>query len=105
MADHTFNVRIISPKQVIFQGFASSVSSKNSAGPFDILAEHANFITVIENHPIIIRPVGKKPVVFTFPLAIIYTSQNTVNIYTQISQLNQIEQQTNGPENSGTPTH
>lgn len=82
--NQTFNVRVISPKQIIYQGNALSVSSTNSAGKFDILAEHANFITLIENSPIVIRTVDKQSVVFKFPLAIIYTTRNTVNIYTQI---------------------
>lgn len=88
MADQTFDLRIISPKQIIYQGAVLSVSSKNSAGNFDILAEHANFITLIENNPIIIRPVGKQPIVFNFALAIIFTSQNKVNIYTQLKPAN-----------------
>lgn len=91
--DKTFNVRIASPKQVIYQGIALSVSSINSAGKFDILAQHANFITIIENNPITIQTADKKTVVFNFPLAIIYTTLNVVNIYTQINQINQITDQ------------
>lgn len=97
MDNQTFNVRIASPKQVIYQGPASSVSSINSAGKFDILAQHANFITIIENNPITIRTADKKTIVFNFPLAIIYTAQNTVNIYTQISQINQIAADSKNP--------
>lgn len=77
-------VRIISPQQLILDTGASSVSSKNLQGSFDILFQHANFITIIENQPIIVRIPGQKPLVFKFPRAIIYTTRNKVNIYTYI---------------------
>ena len=81
----TLHVRIISPQQLILDTQASSVSSKNMQGPFDILAQHANFITIIENQPIVVRMPKQKPLVFKFPLAIILTTENNVNIYTYIS--------------------
>lgn len=85
MAEQYLNLRVITPKQVIYQGQALSVSSKNSAGKFDILPQHANFITIVQNSPIILRLANRKRVVFNFPIAIVYTSNNAVNIYTEIS--------------------
>lgn len=82
----TLNVRILSPKGLIFSDQAFSVSSKNSAGDFDILPFHANLISFIENQPILINTSGGKRFSFKFPFAIIYTSQNRVNIYTDIPQ-------------------
>lgn len=79
------NIKVISPKQVLFEGQAESLSSKNSAGNFDILPEHANFITLVENQPIKIILADKKPVSFNFPIAIIYNYQNQVRIYTDIT--------------------
>ncbi len=87
------HVRIVSPQQLILDTQANSVSSKNLQGSFDILPQHANFITLTENSPIVIRPatVGpasqrgeQKPLTFKFPLAIILVKENTVNIYTYI---------------------
>jgi len=84
--NQTLHVRIISPKQLILDADATSVSSKNVQGDFDILPKHANFITLIENSPIIVRIVNqKKPLVFKFSLAIIMTFENKVNVYTYIS--------------------
>ncbi len=82
MATQTLHVRIISPQKILYEGDALSVSSKNSAGKFDILAEHVNFITLIENNPIIVHLPEKKVLNFNFPLSIIYTAKNAVNIYT-----------------------
>lgn len=80
----TLHVRIISPQQLILDTQAATISSKNLQGPFDILPQHANFITVIENQPIVVRIKGQKPLVFKFPIAIIYVQENKVNVYTYI---------------------
>lgn len=82
MNNQTLYVRIVSPQQTLFQGYVLSVSSKNSAGTFDILPYHASFITIIENKPIKLVTAEKKPLIFNFPLVIIQNSQNKVNIYT-----------------------
>ena len=84
MAVQTLKVRIITPKQVIFNEDSLSISSTNTVGKFDILPTHANFITLIQNSPIIIRKTNHQLVTFKFPLAIIYTVSNKVNIYTDI---------------------
>ena len=79
------NVRIISPQKELFSGPAVSVSSTNSEGKFDILPEHANFITLVQNSQITIRTDEGKNLNYTFPLAIIYSSTNEVRIYTDLS--------------------
>lgn len=84
MTNPTLHVRILSPQQLYLDTLVSSVSSKNLSGSFDILPQHANFITIVENQPIVVRIAGQKPVTFKFPLAIIYATQNQVNIYTYI---------------------
>ena len=84
MAEQTLRVRILSPQQLILDTQAFAVSSKNLKGAFDILPAHANFITLIENSSIVVRIKGQKPLVFKFPLAIIFAASNQVNIYTYI---------------------
>lgn len=77
------DVKVLSPSQLLFSGPAHSVSSINSAGKFDILPEHANFITIVENQTIIIRLSQDKQLTFKFPIAIIYNSGNQVRVYTE----------------------
>lgn len=84
MTKDFLKIKIISPKQVIFEGIVSSVSSINSLGKFDILSEHANFITLVKNSPIIIRTADNQIKSFIFPLAIIYTQDNLVKVYTDL---------------------
>ncbi len=80
MAD-VLSIKVISPQDLLFQEEALSVSSKNSSGNFDILPGHSDFITIIENQQIIINNTKKEKVTFRFPLAIIYTTNNTVTIF------------------------
>lgn len=84
MAKLVLNVKINSPEKIIWEGEALSVSSENSDGKFDILPKHANFITFVQDKPIVIRTPDKEKVEHSFPRSVIYMHGDTVNIYTQI---------------------
>lgn len=104
MASTTLNVKILSPTQTIFEGEVLSISSVNSTGKFDILPFHANFITLVQKNPVILRIKKKgdegkiltakaldqfferdvEEVKYDFDMAIIYTKDNWVKIYTNI---------------------
>lgn len=77
-------VTVVSPQQILYSGEAKSISSINSSGVFDLLPEHANFVTIIEDKSIIIRSNKDQRIEFKFPLAIIYITGNTVKIYAQL---------------------
>ena len=76
-------VKIITPKQVVYEGDASSISSINSQGRFDILPEHANFITMIQNQPIEVVDSSNKLQTFKFTQAIIYNADNKVSVFAE----------------------
>ncbi len=76
-------VIINSPDKIIWNGVATSVSSKNSAGSFDVLPEHANFITMIQNEPIIVRFLDKEHI-FTYKNSVLSVYNGIVTIYTEI---------------------
>lgn len=42
-------VTIRNREKVVFQGEAKALTSLNEAGPFDVLPEHENFISIIKN--------------------------------------------------------
>ena len=76
-------VSISSPEKIVWEGEADALTSENSKGSFDVLPGHANFITIIEKKPIIVRRIdGEKE--FTFPTAILYVRANNVTVYTNI---------------------
>lgn len=78
------NVKILTPKQTLFDGEALSVSSKNSNGKFDILPEHANFLTLIENQPLTVIKQNKEKITLNLVAGVIYVESNQVHIYTDI---------------------
>lgn len=78
------NIVINSPQAVVWEGKADSVSTENSLGTFDILPGHANFVTMIENKPIIIRH-GSQKETFNFMNALLSVSDGQqVTIYAEI---------------------
>lgn len=81
---NVLQVKILSPRKEFFSGQAVSVSSVNSKGPFDILPEHGNFITIVQNKPINIKLTNKQIQTFAFPLAVIYARKSLVTIFTDI---------------------
>ncbi len=77
------DVIVNSPNRLIWEGKAQSVSSENSTGVFDILPEHANFVTMIENKPIVIRT-GLKEEIFQYDNAVLSVKGNLLTIYAEI---------------------
>ena len=73
-------VKISTPTDVLFEGEAESVSSVNSQGPFDILAKHANFVTLVQGEPITVRSEQRERQ-YSFKNAVIHTERNIVRIY------------------------
>lgn len=80
MSRDVLHVSIKTSESLVWEGEAESVSSKNACGPFDILPLHANFISLIDHEPIVVRSGGREEV-FTFPISVIHVYKNTVNIF------------------------
>lgn len=66
---------------VVFAGQAKSVSSVNETGPFDILPNHANFITLIKNDCKIVSGNGEKKVIPIKGPALLRVHENKVSVY------------------------
>ena len=77
------HVKVENPERVIWEGDADSVSSVNSIGPFDILPDHANMITLIEKQPITVVASSHEQT-FSFEKAVILVRQNLVSIFADI---------------------
>jgi F0F1-type ATP synthase epsilon subunit len=74
------SVKVLSPTQTLYDGPANSVTAINRLGPFDILAEHANFFSLLTKGNILVNT-GVKT--FTFPAqhGIIKVSKNKVVLF------------------------
>jgi len=77
----TLRVRITRATELLWEGEALSVTSKNVDGPFDILPYHANFVTLIRGEAITVKMPNKEDKVYEFKYAVLYTQNNEVKIY------------------------
>ncbi|KKR85805.1 MAG: hypothetical protein UU32_C0034G0005 [Candidatus Woesebacteria bacterium GW2011_GWB1_41_10] len=76
-------VKISDRERTIFEGEAFAVSSKNMVGPFDVLGEHANFVTtIIESVEVHKSESGK--VRFDMERGILRVKENLVEIFAGI---------------------
>ena len=83
IASGTLFVQILSAKGVLWEGEAQAVSSINSQGPFDLLPDHAHFISLVRKKPVVIlMKDGEKSL--KFDTAVIRLFDNTVTIYVDI---------------------
>jgi F0F1-type ATP synthase epsilon subunit len=80
MDTSVFNLIILSREGIVFQNTVSSISSYNSSGYFDVLAQHANFISLIQKE-IIVRNVEGIENKIPISNALIKVIQNNVKIY------------------------
>jgi hypothetical protein len=78
-------VEIRDPDKILFSGQANIVSSKNSIGPFDILPQHENFISLSDKITIYLDKHQKQEIQNTS--AIVKAKLNKVNIFLGISSL------------------
>ncbi|MEX0617056.1 MAG: hypothetical protein WD231_04595 [Candidatus Woykebacteria bacterium] len=63
-----------------YKGKASSISTQNDLGPFDVLPQHANLISLIKDR-IIVRTVDGKGVNYQFRNGVLEVSNNVVKIF------------------------
>lgn len=55
----TMQVKVHSPFREYFDGPAFSISAENATGPFDVLPQHHNFITLLNPCELVIRSLKK----------------------------------------------
>lgn len=76
----TVHVKVISPSQVYYEGPAESVSARNKVGAFDILADHANFFSLLTQGDIVINT-GPQELKFPIQHGIVKVTQNVVTLF------------------------
>ncbi|OGM19245.1 hypothetical protein A2685_01235 [Candidatus Woesebacteria bacterium RIFCSPHIGHO2_01_FULL_37_10] len=83
-----FNLLVRSREGVIFRGEVNSITSFNEKGKFDVLSQHANFISLITNSINIIDGLGVSKQI---PLnnALLRVRENYVEVYLGVQGLNQ----------------
>jgi F0F1-type ATP synthase epsilon subunit len=79
-SDLTYKLLIRNRQDVVFEGEVNSISSVNGRGKFDVLAHHANFISLIERY-VIIRQNGKPDQTIKITNGIMHVEENLTHVY------------------------
>ncbi len=56
---YNMRVKVYSPFRDYFDDYAVSVTAENATGPFDVLARHHNFITLLSPCELVVRTADK----------------------------------------------
>ena|SRR5215469_673808 len=78
-----FNVHIFSPYETYYQGEAVSLSATNRTGPFDILAGHINFFSLLTGGTVVLNT-GFQQLEFQIARGILRVSHNDVTLFADV---------------------
>ena len=81
MQDRKFQLKIVSREGIVFEGEVSSITSYNDKGKFDVLAQHANFISLIKKGLSVRETQSSQAREMSFDDALIRVRENLVEIY------------------------
>jgi F0F1-type ATP synthase epsilon subunit len=79
-----FHLKVYSPFKTYFEGNVASVSAVNDTGPFDILARHHNFLTLLNPCDLTIRDEGKQDEVITITRGIMQVKSDDVVVFLDV---------------------
>ena len=74
-------VILTSPESIVWQGEATTVTSTNSEGLFDLYPDHARFMTLLENVDLVVRLPDGEEEVFAIDKAVLLFADATANVY------------------------
>lgn len=83
MNDQSFHIKVSSKEGTLYEKDVSSISSYNEKGNFDVLAQHANFISLISKGLAIREKQGGKKEI-KFDSALMRVHENNVEVYVGI---------------------
>jgi len=81
--DAKMHIKVYSPFKVYFDGQAESISAVNGTGPFDILPQHHNFMTLLDPCDVIIRA-NKEERKIRISKAVMHVKSNQVIVFLDV---------------------
>ena len=81
-----FHLKVYAPFKVYYEGIVASISAENGTGPFDILANHHNFLTLLSPCDLVIRdnPDDKEPEIIKITRGIMQVKANDVVVFLDV---------------------
>lgn len=84
MKPDSMHVKIYAPFNIYFDGPAESLSATNDTGPFDVLARHKNFITLLRSGKITVRREGQPNYNLTIDRGVLHVKTNEVTVFLDV---------------------
>lgn len=79
-------VTVRSRQGLVFEGELQTLSSYNKIGLFDVLSQHANFISMIKDRLILTKKDGKKMEI-SMDSGVIMVQENKVEVYLGVGKI------------------
>jgi F-type H+-transporting ATPase subunit epsilon len=86
MYEKSFKLQIITPGQVVYQGEASSLSAPGTEGGFQILFNHAPFLSTIEVGEIKVKDPGGKDLLYATSGGFVEAKENNVVVLAETAE-------------------
>jgi F0F1-type ATP synthase epsilon subunit len=79
-----FYLKVYSPFKVYYEDNVSSISAVNDTGPFDVLAHHHHFITLLNSCNLVIRTVGKEDTTIIISRGVMQVKTDKVIVFLDV---------------------
>lgn len=83
-AKSTMHVKIYAPFRTYFDGDATSISAVNRTGPFDVLAKHHNFMTLLTPCTISVQAPKQNEFKLKINRAIMHVKKDEVKVFLDV---------------------
>ena len=80
----TMRVKIYAPFKVYFDAQANSITATNKIGPFDVLPQHHNFISLLEPSDVVVRVAGQPDFKLAIKRGIIHVKADFVRVFLDV---------------------
>lgn len=80
----SMRVKIYAPFKVYYDAVATSLTATNRVGPFDVLPQHHNFISLLEEGEVKVRTNGKEDFKMTIKKGIMHVKADDVRIFLDV---------------------
>ncbi len=81
--EQKLHIKIYSPFKVYFDGEAESISAENDTGPFDVLARHHRFMTLLNPCDLVVRS-GESEQRVRITRGIMHVRENKVTVFLDV---------------------
>lgn len=84
MGSTSMHVKVHSPYKVYYDDDAASLSAVNKTGPFDILPQHKNFMTLLIPCNVIVRAPGKPDYSLPVTQGVVHVKSDQVIVFLDV---------------------